>query len=407
MRARHTVFPLLLTSLLGAQSGWSTPTLLTTLNTTASDTGGHLSADGLTLHWVSYASGNWEIYSATRPTRTAPWSAPNIETLLNDPAVENEPHLAADGLSLYFGSMRTGGAGSFDILVSTRASTSAPWSPPTFVTEVNSSAADSSPSITEDGLELYFLTTGWGAPFAPQNAIFVATRTTTSVPFSPPTLVAPLSTPNTHRDVEVAPDGLSVTYTEYDSVARRNNVWIATRTSRALPFNPPSILTQFSAVGTSVGVYTFSRSRDGLEVVLAALQSVGSQELMTASFDGLTTDGAPSTIAPAFFHYRDSANPGRTYALALSGGNTGFPLGARNVPIDPDGLFMSTFGVGLPPFSGGFLGILDAQGQGLGSMVNPLSIFAGLPLFAGAFTLDFGSPFGVRTISNAVAIRLH
>lgn len=393
-------------SLLAAQSGWSPPTLLTSLNTTASDTGAHLSADGLTLYWVSYTSGNWEIYSATRPARTAAWGAAVLETALNDPAVENEPHLAPDGLSIYFGSQRAGSAGSFDILVSTRASTGSPWNPPTFVTEVNSGAADSSPSITEDGLELYMLTTGWGAPYAPQNAIFVARRASTALPFGAPTLVNELSTPNTHRDVEVAPDGLSITYTEYDSGARRNHVWRATRTHRSLPFGTPAILTEFDTVGTSVGVYSFSRSRDGLEVVLAANQAVGSQELMTGTFDGLTTDGAPSLIAPVVFHYRDSASPSRGYALALSGGNTGFPLGARTVPIDPDGLFLSTFAAGLPPFTTGFFGLLDAQGEGMGTLVNPAPVFVGLPLYAGGFTFDFASPYSIRTISNAVAIQL-
>ncbi len=406
MRARHSFVPVLLASVLSGQSGWSTPTLVSALNTSASDTGAHLAADGLTVHWVSYVSGNWEIYSATRPTRVAPWNAPVLETVLNDPAVENEPHLAPDGLSLWFGSMRTGTAGSFDIMVSTRASATSPWTTPVFVTAVNSSGADSAPSITEDGLELYLLTTGWGAPFPPQNAIFVAKRASTAVPFGAPTLVAELSTPNTHRDVEVAPDGLSITYTEYDTAARRNHVFLATRTRRSQPFGTPAILTAFDTVGTSVGVYSFSRSRDGLEVVLAANQAIGSQELLTAGFEGLATDGAPSTTSPVRFHYRDSANPGRTYALALSGGNTGFALGARTVPIDPDGLFLATFGVGLPPFTTGFLNALDPQGQGVGQLVNPLPVFVGLQLFAGAFTLDFGSPFGIRTISNAVAVQL-
>lgn len=392
-------------SLLAAQSGWSPPALLTSLNTVAADTGAHLSADGLTLHWVSYTSGNWEIYSATRPTRTAAWSAPTLETALNDPAVENEPHLAPDGLSLYLGSQRAGGAGSFDIMVSTRANTGSPWNPPTFVTEVNSSAADSAPSITEDGLELYILTTGWGAPYAPQNAIFVARRASTSLPFASPTLVAELSTPNTHRDVEVAPDGLSITYTEYDPAARRTHVFLASRTHRTLPFGTPVILTQFDTIGT-LGVYSFSRSRDGLDAVLAGPLSAGSQEMMESSFDGLTTDGAPSLSAPVTFHYRDSTSPGRGYALALSGGNTGFPLGARTVPIDPDGLFLSTFSVGLPPFTTGFFGLLDLQGEGMGTLINPLPVFVGLPLYAAGFTFDFASPYSIRTISNAVAIQL-
>jgi hypothetical protein len=233
----------------------------------------------------------------------------------------------------------------------------------------------------------------------------VAKRASTALPFGAPTLVNELSTPNSHRDVEVAPDGLSITYTEYDPAARRTHVYLATRTHRTLPFGTPVILPEFDTIGT-LGVYSFSRSRDGLDVVLAGPLSAGSQELMASSFDGLTTDGAPALATPVIFHYRDAANAGRTYALALAGGNTGFPLGARTVPIDPDSLFLATFGLGLPPFTTGFLGTLDAQGEGAGTLLNPLPVFVGLPLYAGAFTMDFGSPFGVRTISNAVAIQL-
>jgi hypothetical protein len=381
---------------------------VTPLNTTASDTGAHLSPDGLTAHWTSFISGNWEFYSATRPSRTAPWSAPVLETALNDGAVDNEPFLCASGLTIYLASQRAGSAGSFDILRATRPTPTAPWSTPVFVSELNSSAADSSPTLTEDELELYFLTTGWGAPFPPQNAIFVATRASTALPFGMPALVAPLSTPNTHRDVHVAPDGLSIWYTEFDPARSRIRVWQATRTARTAPFGAPTVLPEFDTVGTLSGVFSISITRDGSEMLLAAgfAAAAGSQELLSSRFTGLTGDGVPALASPMRLHVHDPANAARVYALALALGNTGFTLGARTVPIDADTLFLLTFGAGIPPFTAGFLGMLDAQGEGLASLQNPLPALAGVDLFACAFTLVPAAPFGVQTISNPLAVRL-
>lgn len=406
------VLPLLsfLSVPLAAQSGWSTPTLVTAFNTTASDTGGHLSTDGLTAHWSSFSSGNWEFYSSTRPTRTSAWAAPTLESVISDPtAVDNEPFLCDSGLTIYFASNRTGTTGSFDILRATRPTTGSAWNPPTFVSELNSAGADSSPALTADELEIYFLTTGWGAPFAPQNAIFVAKRTSTSAPFGTPTLVTELSTPFTHRDVHIAPDGLTILYTEYDSaVTMRIRVWQATRTNRNAPFNPPQPRTEFDTVGTSLGVYSVSVTRDGQEMLLAAgfPAASGSQELLESHFDGLSSDGAPTLSSPVNLHVRDSANPGRVYALALALGNTGFPLGSRTVPIDGDAIFVATFGTGLPPFSAGFLGALDAQGTAVATLLNPLPVLSGIHLWACAFTLVPSAPLGVQTISNAVEVEL-
>ncbi|MEZ5964974.1 MAG: hypothetical protein R3F56_14160 [Planctomycetota bacterium] len=392
-----------------AAQGWSPPTLATALNTTATDTGGHLSADGLTAHWSSFVSGNYEIWSATRTTRASAWSAPILETALSDAsAVDSEPFLCADGLTIYFASSRVGTAGSFDIMRATRPTTGSTWGAPTFVTELNSTDPDSAPSLTADELEIYFLTTGWGAPNPPQNAIAVAKRSSRAVPFGVPTIVAELSTPNTHRDVQVSPDGLSILYTEYDSSIARIRVWQAVRTNRSAPFGTPAPRTEFDAVGTSLGVYSVSVTQDGRDMLLAAgfPAAAGGQELLESLFDGLVSEGAPGLIDPVRLHVYDSGSPGSVYALALALGNTGFALGTRTVPIDGDALFVATLGVGLPPFSSGFLGNLDAQGAATGILANPLAALRGLHLYACAFTLVPSAPRGVRTISNPIELEL-
>ena len=71
-----TFVPALLATTLAAQSGWSVPVLETALNSTAADTGPHLSLDGVTLHFGSYRTTNWEIWSSTRPAIARSASAP-------------------------------------------------------------------------------------------------------------------------------------------------------------------------------------------------------------------------------------------------------------------------------------------------------------------------------------------
>jgi len=61
---------------------------------------------------------------------------------LNTTSLDGCPIQSPDGLSLYMASNRPGGRGSLDIWVSTRASTSSPWSAPVNLGEPVNSAAD-------------------------------------------------------------------------------------------------------------------------------------------------------------------------------------------------------------------------------------------------------------------------
>lgn len=273
--------PLLLTLAVAAQSNWSAPVFETALNSTAADAGPHLSFDGSTLHFASFRSSNWEIYASTRSFPGGSWSAPALIAELGGTATDDQPFLAAGNLEIFFASNRAGGVGGFDIMRSTRASTALPWDPPTFVTELNSSGSDSAFSVTGDGLEAYFLTTGWGAPSASNNAIFRATRTSTALPFGTPTLVAELANANTHRDCEIAFDGLSIVYTEF--VSPRLKVFYTSRPDRSSPFSVPVVWTEFDNVGTATGVFGFTRSTFGDEAFLAAGYAVaaGGQEIMS------------------------------------------------------------------------------------------------------------------------------
>lgn len=86
------------------------------------------------------------------------WSSPeNLGTAINTPFNEQGPTVSNDGLALYFGSDRPGGFGMVDIWVSRRACTDCPWeAPENLGPTVNSARSETGPSMSIDGHLLTF-----------------------------------------------------------------------------------------------------------------------------------------------------------------------------------------------------------------------------------------------------------
>jgi len=94
-----------------------------------------LSADGGEMFFaVVAANGEKDLYTMMRLGTT--WSAP-MPMPFNTADVEETPRLSGDGRTLYFGSTRTGGAGSGDIWMVTRTAVGGAWSQPQPVPGVN------------------------------------------------------------------------------------------------------------------------------------------------------------------------------------------------------------------------------------------------------------------------------
>ena len=85
---------------------------------------------------------------------------------------------------------------------------------------------------------------------------------------------------NTHRDCDISADGLSIVFTEF--VSPRIEVMFSERATRTSPWAPPIVWSEFSTVGTSLGVYSFTRSLATDEAFLAAgfTAAAGGQEIL-------------------------------------------------------------------------------------------------------------------------------
>lgn len=95
---------------------------------------------------------NWGNWSAPVSIESLPGSS----SLLNTPAVDGCPSLSPDGLEIYFTSNRPGGLGGVDIWMASRSSTAVGFGDPVNLgAAINRSADDSCPTMTQGG-RLFF-----------------------------------------------------------------------------------------------------------------------------------------------------------------------------------------------------------------------------------------------------------
>ncbi len=160
-----------------------------------------ISADGLTLYFSDYdygkilpgGVGSTDIWMVTRETKDAAWSAPvNVGKPVNHYGGNNSPNISADGLELYFASGPSrGGSGLYDLWLATRATTEDDWGAPNNLgPSLNSPVQDSCPSISADGLSLFFMSdrTGGQGDFD----IWMTSRVTKEHNWSPPVNLGPV-----------------------------------------------------------------------------------------------------------------------------------------------------------------------------------------------------------------------
>jgi hypothetical protein len=88
-----------------------------------------------------------------------PWSTPvNMGPVINSSFDDMHPSLSKDGLSLYFSSNRPG-VGGLDLWVAQRDSLDSPWQSPQNLTMLNTPYDDHAPNLTMDGHWLFFYST--------------------------------------------------------------------------------------------------------------------------------------------------------------------------------------------------------------------------------------------------------
>lgn len=168
-----------------------------------------ISSDGLELYFASSRPGVEGLMVAKRETVSDTWGEPvSLGPIVNGPGLQNGPCISVDGLSLYFHSTRDDGYGKADIYVTTRETTEDDWGAPVNLGPgVNSSAYEARPSISADGLSLFFVS---GRPGGYGDFdIWVTTRATKDDDWSAPVNLGPaVNSSNTEAGPCIAADDL-------------------------------------------------------------------------------------------------------------------------------------------------------------------------------------------------------
>jgi len=182
-----------------------------TVNSSTDDMQPTISADGLSLFFHSDrtgGSGNSDLWVTTRNRTDENWGEPvNLGPTVNSSQWEYSPSLSADGLSLFFASNRSGGSGGYDLWVTTRATTQDDWGNPVNLgPTVNSSYRDLIADTSAEGLSLFFMSDrpgGYG-----DRDLWVTTRPTKDDEWGTPVNLGPrINTPYSDRSVCISPDG--------------------------------------------------------------------------------------------------------------------------------------------------------------------------------------------------------
>ena len=213
---------------------WSEPVNLgPNINTSFQEGNPSISADQLALYFSSWRQpegyGENDIWMIERPTINDPWSQPmNLGPIINSPYVEIRPDISADGLTLFFSSDRPGGYGEDDLWVTTRATWDDPWGPPVNLGGiVNSSYRDSAPCISSDGLAL-FLQSDQPGSYGGRD-LYLTTRASTNHPWNTPVNLGPI----VNSEVEdggpsISDDGLTLYFhSKRPGGFGRNDLWQA------------------------------------------------------------------------------------------------------------------------------------------------------------------------------------
>jgi Tol biopolymer transport system component len=182
------------------------------------DGGPNVSADGLTLYFVSdrpRGYGELDLWFAKRKTASDPWQSPvNLGPTVNSSEGEASPSISTDGLELYFdsGPRRPGGQGDADLWVTRRATRSAPWRPPENLGPVvNSPHGDSTPQLSRDGLTLYF--SSWRPSGFGNRDLWATTRRSLTEPWQLPTNLGEAINSRYHEWCAApSPDGLTLIF---------------------------------------------------------------------------------------------------------------------------------------------------------------------------------------------------
>lgn len=164
----------------------------------------------------------------------SPWGTPTPVDIT--PVGDDDPSATADLLELYFNR-------DSDIYVTKRASLADAWGTPVLVAELSSVDTETTPEVTYDGLTIYFASNRAGGIGG--NDIWMATRASRADAWGPPALVPELSS-SAADGAPTLTDPLVIMIDSDRAGDAALDILIAQRSSPGAPFAAPQLVTQLN-----------------------------------------------------------------------------------------------------------------------------------------------------------------
>jgi len=185
------------------------------------------------------------------------------------------PSLSSDGLSLYFAVTVPGVEE--QIAVATRPNLGADFGDGQGLPPPVNQGFDGTPYLAPSGLALYFFSERPGG--AGGRDLYVASRATQSAAFDDVRALSSSNTPEREHLPWVSPDELSLYFVS--NRAGVADIYRSTRSSRSVDFDPPEPVSELNSPDEDGGV---ALSPDGLELILASNRAggVGGRDLYLA-----------------------------------------------------------------------------------------------------------------------------
>jgi Tol biopolymer transport system component len=230
---------------------FAAPVLLPELDSAGADWAPKATADGLEIYFYSSRAdslGGFDVYSARRSSTQDPFSTPADVPGVSSTLDETVAFVSEDGLTLLVSSRRAGGVGNFDLWIATRGTRSDAFQNPALLANINTINREDGPWLSPDGLRLYFNS---DRSTTTSNDIYMASRASVSADFGPPTAVAELNGPGNERDVTLSHDELEVFFAT--DVSGNYDVYTATRPDRTAAFSAPVLVTALNTAMDDLG----------------------------------------------------------------------------------------------------------------------------------------------------------
>jgi hypothetical protein len=235
-----------------------------------------ISADGLSLYFASDRPGGYDeamdnIWLSTRPTKDDPWGPPeNLGPIFNSSVGEFHPFISADELELYFERFEEGTGSNiynFSIWMARRTNKDAAWEQPVKLNlTIPEGFMPGDPSLTGDGLELYFAAYRFGDE--PQSEIYVTKRETKDAPWGEPVNLGPVVNSWIRQAMPaISSDGLLLLFNDWWFGSPRSggfgndDIWFTRRATKDSSWSEPVNLG--ASINTAGYDYSGMVSTDG------------------------------------------------------------------------------------------------------------------------------------------------